>query len=108
MNASCKKTAPAATPPPKVGNATLTRSEFTTSRLAEFASKEEPTRLIGHRPGAWLLAAVKELVDNALDVAERAGVAPVIDIVVDEGSVSVAANGGGMASATIKRVLDYS
>ncbi len=62
----------------------LQRSQFTTSRLAEFASEEELTRLIGHAREDWPIAALKELVDNALDDLRGAGVAPVIAIVVDE------------------------
>lgn len=105
--ASCKKSGAAATPPTKVGTGILQRSEFTTSRLAEFASKEELTRLIGHSLGDWPVAALKELVDNALDAAERAVVAPVVDIVVDAESISVSDNGPGMATETIERILDY-
>jgi DNA topoisomerase VI subunit B len=75
--------------------------------LAEFASKEELTRLIGHHPKDWSTAALKELVDNALDAAERAGVVPVIDIVVDAESMSVSDNGPGIATETIERTLDY-
>ena len=59
MNASCKKRAIAATPRTQVGTGILQRAEFTTSRLAEFSSKEELTRLIGHRPGDWPVAALK-------------------------------------------------
>ena len=88
MSASCKKPAAATTPPTKL----LSRSEFTTSRLAEFASEEELTRLIGRGPEDWLIAALKELVDNGLDAAERAGVAPVIDVVVCEGFLRVSDN----------------
>jgi DNA topoisomerase VI subunit B len=105
--ASCKKSGAAGTPPTKVGTGVLHRSEFTTSRLAEFASKEELTRLIGHSPGDWPVAALKELVDNALDAAERAGVAPVIDIAVDGEKISVSDNGPGIATETIERTLDY-
>jgi hypothetical protein len=59
VNASCKKPAVAATPQTRVGTGILQRSEFTTSRLAEFASKEELTRLIGHDPEDWSTAALK-------------------------------------------------
>jgi hypothetical protein len=49
---------------------------------------------------------LKETVDNALDTCERAGVAPVIDIVVDEG-MRVSDNGYGIAPETVERILDY-
>jgi hypothetical protein len=61
MSASCKKPATAAKRPTKLGNGILSRREFTNSRLAEFASEEEPTRLIGHGPEDWLIAASRSL-----------------------------------------------
>ncbi len=103
MSASCKNGDVAAAPPTKLGRP----SEFTISRRSEFASKPELTKQIGHPPGDWPVAAVKELVDNALDECERAGVAPVIDIAVDEGSIAVADNGSGIAPETVKRILDF-
>ena len=50
---------------------------------------------------------LKELVDNALDACEAAGIAPVIDIVVDEDRISVSDNGSGIAPETVERILDY-
>ena len=101
--ASCKKSGAAATS----NSMLLSRSEFTTSRLAEFASIEELTKQIGHGPEDWPVATLKELVDNGLDAAERAGVAPVISIVVDESSISVADNGVGIPDETIEQILDF-
>jgi hypothetical protein len=101
---TCKNGDVAAPPLSKL----LRRNVFTTSRLAEFSSKEELTRLIGHEPRAWLIAALKELVDNGLDAAERQGVAPAIDIAIGDGFLSVSDNGPGIASETIERILDYS
>jgi hypothetical protein len=108
MTASCKKTASAARPLTLVRRDTLSRSEFTTSRLADFASREELTRQIGHDPYRWPVVIVKELVDNALDDCERAGVAPVVDIAVDLDSITVSDNGRGIAPDVIERILDYS
>ena len=99
MSTSCKNRAP--------NSKLLSRREFTTSRLAEFASKEELIRLIGHGPEDWPVAALKECIDNSLDSCERAGVAPVVDIAVDEGSISIADNGSGMATETVERILNY-
>ncbi len=85
----------------------LVRTEFTTSRLAEFASVEELTKQIGHPPEDWPIAAVKELIDNSIDECERAGVAPVVGITVREKSITVVDNGGGIAPGTVERLLDF-
>ncbi len=77
---SCKNGDVAATSPTKLARP----SEFTISRRSEFASRPELTKQIGHPPQDWPVAALKELGDNALDDAERAGVAPVIAITLDE------------------------
>jgi hypothetical protein len=47
----------------------LTRTTFSTSRLAEFASVEELTTQTGHGPEDWPLVIVKELADNGIDAA---------------------------------------
>jgi DNA topoisomerase VI subunit B len=103
---TCKKSPIAVAAPTKVGNA-LSRSAFTTSRLADFASREELTRQIGHTAASWPVVVVKELVDNALDACEGAGVAPVIDIAIGDNSVRVSDNGHGIAPETVERILDY-
>jgi DNA topoisomerase VI subunit B len=64
------------------GAPSLTRKTFRTSRLAEFASKSELIKLIGHDVEYWLTVVVKELIDNALDEAEEAGVAPSVAVSV--------------------------
>jgi DNA topoisomerase VI subunit B len=58
----------------------------------------------------WPLVILKELVDNALDAAEEAGIAPEIDINVstDPGKISIADNGPGIPPQTVRDVLDYS
>ena len=65
---------------------TFERKTFTVSRLAEFVSESELVKQIGHPVADWPLVILKELVDNALDEAEEAGVPPVIEISVDEAS----------------------
>ena len=62
----------------------MTRTTFSTSRLLDFASVKELTAQTGHEVGEWPLVIVKELLDNALDACEEAGVAPVITIEVDD------------------------
>ena len=43
---------------------------------------DELVKQTGQPAENWLLVIVKELVDNALDEAEKAGVAPAVEIVV--------------------------
>ena len=62
---------------------TFERKTFRASRLAEFASVEELIKQTGQPPENWPLVVFKELADNALDEAEGAGIAPIIEIVVD-------------------------
>jgi DNA topoisomerase VI subunit B len=55
-----------------------------------------------------LLAVVEELTDNVLDEAEETGVAPVIQIVVEANSISVADQGRGIEPTVIGALVDYS
>ncbi len=59
---------------------TLDRTTFRTSRLLDFCSRKELIAQTGHRPDAWPLVILKELVDNALDACEESGVAPRISV----------------------------
>src|SRR5271165_280941 len=86
---------------------TLVRTAFVTSRLADFAAKDELVRQIGHPPGAWPLVAMKELIDNAIDACEASGVAPKIAVTVDEGFICVADNAGGIPANCVKQILNY-
>jgi DNA topoisomerase VI subunit B len=85
----------------------LDRRVFATSRLAEFTSVKELTAQTGHTPDQWLLVIFKELVDNALDEAERAGVPPEIEIEVDKGQITITDKGGGIEPETVAKILDY-
>jgi DNA topoisomerase VI subunit B len=85
----------------------LDRRVFATSRLAEFTSKKELTAQTGHTPNQWPLVIVKELVDNALDESERAGIPPEIELDVGNGCITVADHGGGIGPETIAKILDY-
>lgn len=55
-----------------------------------------------------MLAVVEELTDNALDEAEETAVAPVIQIVVEANSISVADQGRGIEPTVIGALVDYS
>jgi hypothetical protein len=50
---------------------------------------------------------LKELVDNALDACEEAGIAPTISVSVEGDQIVVADNGPGIPAETVKDVLDY-
>ena len=76
---------------------TVTRTPFTTSRLLEFCTVAELTKLVGAEPADWPRVVLKELVDNSLDACEEDGVAPEIVISVAKGVITVADNGPGIA-----------
>ncbi len=86
---------------------TLQRTTFKTSRLLDFASEKELVAQTGHHRQAWPLVVLKELVDNALDACEEAGIPPVIDIVVNDDGITVIDNGSGLPASTIHDVLDF-
>ena len=87
---------------------TFARKTFTISRLAEFASKSELTKQIGHPVEDWPLCVAKELIDNALDAAEEAGAPPEIEISVDDQGITVKDGGPGIAPETVEKLVDYS
>lgn len=86
---------------------TLQRTIFKTSRLMDFASEKELIAQTGHHRDAWPLVVLKELVDNALDACEEAGIPPVVAVTVNAHGITVADNGPGLPVATIKDVLDF-
>jgi|SRR5579872_4896427 len=61
----------------------LQRTAFTASRLPEFCSEKELVSQTGHPVEEWPFVIAKELVDNALDIAEELAIAPIISIGVD-------------------------
>ena len=79
-----------------LGKASLQRTTFETSRLLDFFSEKELVAQTGHEVAEWPLVIVKELIDNALDACEEAGIAPVISVTVDEAGIEVTDNGPGM------------
>jgi DNA topoisomerase VI subunit B len=85
----------------------LERTTFRTSRLMDFFSVKELTAQVGHGKPDWPLVLLKELVDNALDAAEDAGLAPHVTVTVDKGGITVADNGPGIPPETVAGVLDF-
>jgi len=86
----------------------LSRETFRTSRLLDFCSRKELIAQTGHESAEWSLVILKELVDNALDACEEAGVAPEITVTVGQGFIRVSDNGPGLPASTIDGVLDFS
>src|SRR5262245_23102871 len=86
----------------------LTRVAFAISRLMEFCSEKELVNQTGHNVEDWPLVILKELFDNALDAAEESEIPPEIEIIVaKDGTITVADNANGIATETIKAILDY-
>ncbi len=75
----------------------------------EFCSLRELQNQTGHDVQDWPLVVLKELLDNALDACEEAGVAPVIDISASPktGTIAIADNGPGVSERTIRAICDY-
>jgi DNA topoisomerase VI subunit B len=74
----------------------------------EFCNRRELVNQTGHDVWQWALVVGKELTDNALDEAEEAGVAPVINIEVCGNKIVVTDNGRGIPASTVESVLNYS
>ena len=87
-------------------SATLKREIFKTSRLVEFCSEKELVNQTGHGVDQWPLVILKELVDNAIDAAEEA--APVIEVTVCDGGITVTDNGPGIGAKAVDDLTDYS
>src|SRR6266542_560637 len=87
--------------------ARLERETFRTSRLLDFLSQKELIAQTGHRPEAWPLVVLKELVDNAIDACEDAGTPPRIHVQVDKTGITVTDNGPGIPAETVAGVLDF-
>jgi hypothetical protein len=94
--------------PVKSAQLKLTRVPFTVSRLMEFCTRRELVNQTGHEESERPLVVLKELVDDALDAAEEAEIAPVISIAVQGNAIVVKDNGPGIPAKTIDGVLDYS
>ena len=70
----------------------LERTTFEFSRAREYFELKELSTLTGQEPETFAAVVLKELVDNALDGCEMAGVAPYITVEVD-GDIAVDLHG---------------
>jgi DNA topoisomerase VI subunit B len=93
--------------PEKTGRK-LARVPFKVSRLMEFCTRRELVNQTGHDVYEWALVVQKELLDNALDAAEEAEIAPAVTIAVNGRSIVIQDNGPGIPAKTIEGILDYS
>jgi len=91
----------------KKDTATLIRETFTIDRTLDFFSEKELQMQIGHPRNWWLVAMVKELIDNSLDACETAGILPEIEVTVEPDAVSVKDNGPGLPAKVIEQSLNY-
>ena len=87
------------------------RTVFATPRAAEFLELRALQAQTGQPAEAFGHVVLKELLDNALDAAETAGRAPVVDIHtrIDDWLtfVTVSDNGAGIAPATVADICDF-
>ena len=90
-----------------MAKATLERTTFSTKRVMEFFSVKELNMQLGYSRPMWPIALLKELLDNALDAAELAGVAPQIRVTLAPDAFSVEDNGPGLPEETLERSQDY-
>src|SRR5215218_751933 len=95
--------------------AKLERTTFEVSRASEYFDARQLSALTGVAQTEFASVCLKELVDNALDASETAGVAPEIGIDVrvdvrpdhDAISLTVSDNGPGIPPEVVHKVLDY-
>lgn len=85
----------------------LQRVIFKTSRESEYFTEKELLAQIGHGPEHWPLAVLRELIDNSLDACEMVGVAPEVDVIVQDDRLTVSDNGPGIPPEVIEKSLDY-
>ena len=86
---------------------TFERATFTTNRAMEFFTEKELQMRIGYSKELWPVVLLKELIDNALDACENAGIQPEIEVTIESDSLSVKDNGPGLPVSTLERSLDY-
>jgi DNA topoisomerase VI subunit B len=90
----------------------LKRRTFSVSRAADFLEARALVSQTGQPEHRFGDVVVKELLDNALDACETAGVEPEITVTIETGGdvqrVTVADNGSGIPSGVVTRILDYS
>jgi len=93
--------------------APLQRTTFEMSRAAEYFTVRELQTLTGQQQQRFVSVILKELLDNAIDAAETAGVAPVLHVgwVPDpdapQAQLTIMDNGPGLPRDTVRRILNF-
>jgi len=91
---------------------TSKRQIFSESQIAQYFDKDTLVKMSGRSSSDFHRVAVKELVDNAIDAAESAGIDPEIevDIIENDGALiaMVTDNGSGITPEVLDELLDYS
>jgi len=87
--------------------ASITREAFKLSRALEFFSEAELNKQIGYPRQLWLLALLKELLDNSVDHCEEIDRLPEIVVALTADSLSVRDNGDGIPASTVESMLDF-
>ena len=89
----------------------LERTAFEASRAAEYFDARQLSTLTGAPTSEFASVCLKELIENALDACETAGVAPEIDVEVqyEQGVIrlTVSDNGTGIPAEVVRKVIDY-
>lgn len=92
--------------------AALQRDVFSITTAESYTSISGLQAQTGQEPNQWRHVALKELVDNALDAAESAGIAPVVAVDIVESTdglvLSIADNGRGIPPDVVARLADFS
>jgi hypothetical protein len=90
----------------------LERTTFEVSRASEFFDARQLSMHTGMPQSEFAGVCLKELVDNALDACETAGVAPEIGVEVERADetirMTVSDNGPGIPPEVVHKILDYS
>lgn len=89
----------------------LTRTMFETSRAVEYFNARELAAQTGQPIERFASVAIKELLDNAIDACETAGVQPHIDLrwrwIDGAIEITVTDNAGGITPETVRRILNF-
>jgi signal transduction histidine kinase len=72
---------------------------------AGILSEKELQMQRGFARPEWPIALVKELIDNALDASENAGIPPYVGVTVESDRVTVRDYGPGLPAETLKQSL---
>ena len=93
-------------------SAYLEREHFSIARAAEYFTPDGLQKETGQPVGQFFHVILKELIDNALDAAEKVGVAPEVNIEFQSMGgyrmrLAIHDNGHGIPPAVVEKLLDF-